>query len=167
MAVSIPSDLIVDVMKAADPSRLKQATLSLSPDGEQGSPDKVGFPSMLASTQGTACVTIEPVSGVAAPQASDQTDATRQGFEQMVWRNLYETLLPDGQSGVFGGGPSAGIWRSMAADQLATVASQSSSLSLLGGLGGPSQSATEQVANGSSPSGWPYFSSAQIRGFVG
>ncbi len=80
----------------------------------------------------------------------------------MVLRNLFETMLPAEDSGAFGDGPSSGIWRSMAADQLAVAYAK------VGGIG---------IADLISPDGggqplkaeeqWPYFSVGTIKSFSG
>lgn len=80
-----------------------------------------------------------------------------QGFERMVLRNLFESLLPDEQSGAFGGGPSAGVWRSMAADQFAGVYAST------GGVG-----IARMLSRDSEPdvlrrdTQWPYFAMDSI-----
>ena len=167
MAVSIPSDLVVDVMRAADPARLQRAVSKLSGSAEGERSGAMNFSSTLANTQNTSCLNILPVNDAAPSQGHHEVEATRQGFEQMVWRSLYETVLPEEKSGVFGGGPSAGIWRSMAADQLASVASKNSSLKILDVRNGDALAATRDMANGESLSGWPYFATSQIRSYAG
>ena len=91
-------------------------------------------------------------------QAGGQNDATAyRGFEQMVLRNLFESLLPGEESGAFGSGPAAGVWRSMAADQLAGVYTNS------GGVGLQAMLGPDRVQHGPRREvSWPYFSMDSI-----
>ena len=142
MAVRLPSDLIVDVMRNAVPSRREAAIAKLQSMGTTAEPT-------FANAVGKGMLLTE-----AAPSGtSTHGTAAYRGFEQMVLRNLFETLLPSEESGTFGGGPSAGIWRSMAADHLAEAYGNS------GGVG------IEKILESSNKqegprreSGWPYFS---------
>ena len=76
----------------------------------------------------------------------------------MVLRNLFEALLPGEETGSFGGGPSAGIWRSMAADQLAGVYSEG------GGIGIADLVSGEELVLRRETQ-WPYFSKGAISTF--
>jgi len=168
MSVTLPSDLVADVMRNADPARRSAAvgrltsaagaagqTFASAIDGVQAAsafaadsaPEEVQVPTSTSS----------PGSGGLAAKSG-----TYQGFERMVLRNLFETLLPSEQSGTFGGGPSAGVWRSMAADQLAGVYAKN------GGIGIAKM--LEGAAHGSTPrrsAEWPYFSMGSIGALTG
>ena len=74
-------------------------------------------------------------------------------------RNLFESLLPKEESGAFGSGPSAGVWRSMAADQLAGLYAGT------GGIGIAAELSSE--VGGRDGSQWPYFSTRKIEAFTG
>jgi hypothetical protein len=159
MGVSLPSDLVLDVMRNADPVRLHNATARLqSLEGSDGS-NRV-FSDALRST------TPDPRDGASAiPQTTAGGGAGSNAyaeFERMVLRNLFESLLPEARSGIFGSGPSAGIWRSLAADQLASIYADS------GGIGVASTLAIEEGGNrdGRQPQ-WPYFTSDEIEAFTG
>lgn len=163
MGVSLPSDIILDVMRNADPARIEAAAGKLrSIDGDGGS---TAFAGVLNDAMGVSPQPLAMDHTVAdGPLASGRADS--QGnyadFERMVLRNLLESLLPDASSGAFGTGPSAGVWRSLAADQLAGIYAESGGLgiaqSLSAGEGG-SLAATEQQ--------WPYFSNEKIEAFAG
>lgn len=166
MGVSLPSDLVVDVMRNADPSRLKGALAKLQSLG--GPADgETSFASVLAAQPerwGKGVNSLFSPAGTPAsapPAASAEAGSAYAGFEQMVLRNLLEQLLPDAGSGAFGNGTSAAIWRSLAADQLANVYAQA------GGIG---TMLAEQDAQGSAQAAekqWPYFNTSEIRAFTG
>lgn len=168
MGVSLPSDLVVDVMRNADPSRLKGAVAKLQSIG--GTAEGVSsFASVLEGPQrqwavGWDSLFSQPAATeTSTPASSFQAGDPYVGFEQMVLRNMLEQLLPDAGSGAFGTGTSAEIWRSLAADQLAHVYSQA------GGIGiGPMLAEQDTSRLAQSPEGqWPYFSTSQIRAFTG
>lgn len=166
MGVSLPSDLIADVMRNADPSRLKGAVANLQSMGEP-TDSGTAFASVLEAQPerwgGGMESLFSPVStAVTSPDAPASRNAYA-GFEQMVLRNLLEQLLPAAESGTFGTGTSAAIWRSMAADQLASVYAQA------GGVGIGSMLAQHE-AHGLAQAPtmqWPYFSTSEIRAFTG
>lgn len=161
MAVRLPSDLIVDVMRNADPAARSKAVARLQSASDAST---VAFAQAVEGARvdrGTIApwrgspsteVTLSSAPGAQRPEAGGA--ATYRGFEHMVLRNLFETLLPAETTGSFGTGPSAGVWRSMAADQLAAVYSER------GGIG-----IAELLARRSGEPGprlepqWPYFSS--------
>lgn len=154
MGVSLPSDLVLDVMRSADPARLTAAASKLQAldGGEQSE-----FASLLDG------VDVAPSQQQAADLASaDTAHDPHVAFERMVLRNLMESLLPDAGSGAFGTGPSAGAWRSMAADQLAGVYAGS------GGLG-IAQSLSSRAEGEARDTGlqWPYFDGGKIQAFAG
>ena len=92
-------------------------------------------------------------SGMASPYVA---------FEQMFLRNMFESMLPSADSGLYGEGTAGGIWRSMSADQLANVFAKA------GGIGIAS-SLDRTPHNQEIPASrqWPYFEIDEIRAFVG
>jgi hypothetical protein len=106
-----------------------------------------GFPSLPA------------LSGLAAHRVAPDPYVD---FERMVLRNLLESLLPDAGSGAFGTGPSAGVWRTMAADQLAGLYASNGGIGIAETLAG---SDDELVDGGDAQ--WPYFRTDVIKAFAG
>lgn len=173
MAVSLPSDLIMDVMRSADPSRVNTVTAKLRDLGGNG---HIGgdFTDLLAGIDGTHGEGGSPRApadgehGFPALVAPAGVGTHRLAsnpyvdFERMVLRNLLESLLPDATSGSFGTGPSAGVWRSMAADQLAGLYASSGGIGIAATLAG---SDTQAVEGGDAQ--WPYFRTDAIKAFSG
>jgi hypothetical protein len=167
MAVHLPSDLIADVMRNADPVRRKAATAKLDAAGDVAAGQfALTFDSLRASraiAEGTF-KELAPASLSSAPSSLTQLPSSKepayQGFERLVLRSLFETLLPGEDSGSFGEGPSAGIWRSMAADQLAGVYSEN------GGIG-IAKLVSENASSLRREAQWPYFSKDAISTFRG
>jgi peptidoglycan hydrolase FlgJ len=164
MGVSLPSDLILDVMRNADPGRLSAATSKLQEIGGEG--DTLQFAQMLEDADATSAQQGGTGEALAAGVSNAPQHTAAQGqfveFERMVLRNLLESLLPESRSGAFGAGPSADVWRSLAADQLAGVYAGSGGVGIADAL---SASGGEKPADAGLQ--WPYFSSGKIEAFVG
>jgi flagellar protein FlgJ len=185
MAVSIPSDLIVDVMRNADPARaeatarrLEQATSNQSPalefsqmvnallSRERESEDNI---TGAITSEGAELPNIHGGTPVTALRKLSQTEAggrtgaaTYVEFERMVLRNLMEAMMPSAESGIYGGGASSGIWRSMAADQLAGVYAKAGGIGIAEHL-----HAQEGGGNLTADRQWPYFEANPIQAFTG
>lgn len=163
MAVTLSSDLIVDVMRSADPARRNAAVARLQAAGES-SRNEAAFADVVnqlgapPDSPGGPALSLT-FSSVRA--AAEKKEGPYQGFERMVLRNLFETLLPDDGSGAFGSGPSAGVWRSMAADQMAGVYAQSGGVGIARMLEAHGTSRPDRQAQ------WPYFGIGKINGFAG
>ena len=168
MSVTLPSDLIADVMRNADPARRKAAVAGLTAvagnsDGRFAQTIESVQPSVTLSDVsdpgGALRATLTSSPGSQRPSGKD---GTYQGFERMFLRNLFETLLPGEESGTFGGGPSAGVWRSMAADQLAGVYAKDGGIGIARMLEGASQASIPHRETE-----WPYFSKGSIGAMKG
>lgn len=157
MAVSLPSDLIVDVMRNADPARLRSAAEALQ---NLQPPDKElrAFAAVLDHA-GPALPDSE-VDKTPSRGIGDTSRDPHVEFERMVLRNLFESLLPSSDSGAFGTGPSAGVWRSLAADQLAGVYADAGGIGIAATL-------ESSAGGGKAAAQWPYFSMTKIEAFTG
>ncbi len=128
MAVNPPSDLILDVARAADPARFRAAAerlhaLPLVPLEEQGSftealearrPSLRPGPSDPMAT----LTALRNGSALRAGGTGDDRSVYRR-FEAFVLQTFVESILPKEASSVFGKGTSGSIWRSMLAEQIA------------------------------------------------
>ena len=180
MSVTIPSDLVVDVMRNADADRMRLAVSKLG-----GSDNRVAtadFDKLAAGLREFGSTT-PVIPGIQAAGVGDEVGRSRAvpalsaspgevrrvsarpaspyvAFEQMLLRNMLESTLPGAQSGVFGGDFSGDVWRSMAADQLSGVYARS------GGIG-----IARMLARAEGPATidrheqWPYFGVRQIQAF--
>ncbi len=88
MAVSLSTDIVADVMRAATPERVQEARTRLR---------------SLAGTQGTA--------------EGKQAEAYKK-FDAMVLGTFVESMLPKEAESVFGDGLAGDMWKSMLAQQL-------------------------------------------------
>ncbi|MGQ7792552.1 rod-binding protein [Faunimonas sp. B44] len=128
MAVNLPSDLILDVARAADPSRLRAAAerlhaLPLVPLEEQGSFTEALEARSASLRPGPSdpmatLTALRNGSALRAAGAGDERSVYRR-FEAFVLQTFVESILPKEASSVFGKGTSGSIWRSMLAEQIA------------------------------------------------
>lgn len=186
MAVIIPSDLVAGVLKAAAPKRAEAAMMKLA--GLQAQDfDK----QLMAAAEPRARQTGDPIMDVLAggnplrlagggqglfnadePAVNEarhdgKLDAFRK-FEAFMLSNAFENILPDADSGAFGEGFAGGVWRSMAAEQFASLFANQ------GGIGvAELLAARDQPGEtGAAPNGivttsqqWPYFQASTISAF--
>lgn len=161
MAVTLPSDLVADVMRNADPARRTAAATRLQSMGNgtafATAVDAAAPAAASSGRQGSFALAGRDVSATVRKD-DDAKSAGFRGFEQMVLRNLFESMLPAEDSGSFGTGPSAGVWRSMAADQLANVYADNGGAGIARML---AEKAPEQVPRPERQ--WPYFTLNPLR----
>ncbi len=129
MAISPPSDLLLDVARAADPAKVREATAKLARLAADPSSANEGFGKALAAAKADRPVAPAPYAASASPvlvpgtagslraSAQPKTDTYRK-FEAVLLQNFVESMLPKDDE-TFGDAASAGIYRSMMAEQLA------------------------------------------------
>ena len=189
MAVTIPSDLVLDVMRNATPLRTGRVAGIEIPAVETGGSPKPFFSGVLnglsrVKEPGDELIggVLEAVDGGIATSAINRLQALGEdfhaantatadakhaspqvAFEQMVIRSMFETMLPAANSGIYGQeGSSSGVWRSLFADSLATAYVDS------GGLGIAVSLAKHPGADGPvSRHQWPYFEQQSLNGITG
>jgi Rod binding domain-containing protein len=123
MIVTPTSDLVLDVLEAADPVAQRAATAKLdalkSSDADfAATMDAAG----KAADQSAASVA-EAQSGVVnGPPVhvikKPGPDEVYRKFEAFILQTFVETMLPKESEEVFGKGTAGGIWKSMLAEQL-------------------------------------------------
>ena len=138
MAISPPSDIVLDVASAADPAKVRAATERLAKLAADPAATTVNFSDALASTK-------RPVATASSPTTtpSDFADArvkmttsgshdktkVYQKFEAVLLQNFVEAMLPKDNE-LFGDKNSADIYRSMMAEQFADQLAKSGSLGI-------------------------------------
>lgn len=118
MAISPPSDIVLDVLNNADPSRLEVAQAQLKA-GQQ-----VAEARRLASTDASFDATFKTVDdahnikhrldGVQKKEVPE----TYRKFEAMVLQNFIKSMLPESDQ-IYGKGASGEIWKGMMAEKIA------------------------------------------------
>ena len=105
MAISTPGDIVLDVVRAADPAAVETAR------------------ARLASLAGTARdasfhVAAEPAK---AARKVDGTPEAFARFEAMVLQTFIQSMLPQDTDSVYGEGMAGEMWQSLLAEQLGEV----------------------------------------------
>lgn len=142
MAISPPSDLILDVVRAADPTDVQAAQAKLKANRAAFAATSLadagaGFGAAVErlSTPGTSAGLDNVRSKVKAAQVPE---SFRQ-FEAVVLQNFVKEMLPSDSEEIYGKGSAGEIWKSMMAEQFGQVISKS------GGVGIAEQMFADQL----------------------
>jgi flagellar protein FlgJ len=132
MAISIPSDLVLDVARAADPTRVAKASADLNAGAPVAdlSLGKAGgaatartFSSFLPQTY-----SMQQTSAARQPISPEKKAANE--LETLLLQQMLESILPKEDGAVFGKGTAGSVWRSMMAEQVARQLSSSGEIHL-------------------------------------
>jgi len=104
VAISPPTDIVMDVLRAADPAQVREARDKLA----------AARATAAAGTSGFSPVTAEVR---AAPRAAAQADPFVK-FEAMVLGNFIQAMLPQEAGDAYGGGFAGDMWKSMLAQHM-------------------------------------------------
>jgi flagellar protein FlgJ len=110
MSIRPPSDLVLDVVRAADPARAAAAS------------------ARLARAEAMA------------PAASAAKNPVGQGLEELLTRQLLQEALPKKAASLYGAGTAGEVWRGLFAEHLSHALAVSGRIGLAGRLvrqGGP------------------------------
>jgi hypothetical protein len=133
VAINPPSDIVLDVLNAADPLRSEAATQRLNSLSVGASDD---FAKALDAVHKTS---LPPVVGMANARArlfdkeiaADKKTAHAQvELEATLLNNLVGEMLPKEAPGVYGQGTAGDVWRSMLSDQIAHQVAKSGELGI-------------------------------------
>jgi Rod binding domain-containing protein len=139
VAINPPSDIVLDVLKAADPTRAEAATQRLNALAA-GAPasaaedfakalDAAGTPpSGVSSLVGMADARSKLLNKAAAE--AQRNKSAQVEFEATLLNNLVGEMLPKDTASVYGQGTAGDIWRSMMGDQIAHQIAKSGELGI-------------------------------------
>lgn len=108
MAISPPSDIVLDVARAVGPADIEAARTALMKKAGGGA---AGF------SVGEAI----PLSRAAADRVEADPADKYKRFEAMVLKTFIQNMLPKDAEGVYGKGLAGDMWKSQMAEQLADV----------------------------------------------
>lgn len=141
VAISIPSDLVLDVVRAADPAAAGKAQALL----ESAASRRADF--AARTPEFTREVASAAESGLTDLRTRLSTIATKPGdaeipevyrkFESMVLGNFVQSMMPEGGEEVFGKGTAGEIWKGMMAQEIGDVIAEG------GGIGIAARMAAE------------------------
>lgn len=114
MAIATSGDLILDVVRAADPTAAEAARARLA--SFAGKAEAAQF-SVAAGTAGTASAGAPD----RAPAIKGATPEAFAKFEAMVLQTFIQSMLPQDNEAVYGEGMAGEMWQAMLAEQLGTT----------------------------------------------
>ena len=137
MAFNPRTDVVLEVLSAADPSRASLAAQRLNALAGSNAP-AADFAASLDRAAGAATATTSPVASAAdarsrlaeAPGGSDKLGQAKTQFEAMMLSSFVSELLPKDTGEVFGQGMAGDMWRSMLAEQVSMQIAKSGKLGL-------------------------------------
>ena len=139
MAISPPSDIVLDVARAADPTRQQVAFERLQRMGtgvagtqfaaavDEATPT-ASAPGLAGAREKFASLAPAKLSN-ASSAAQTKSAKTLQQFEAQVISTFIEQMMPEASANNFGSGTAGGVWRSMMSEQIANQVAKA------GGLG--------------------------------
>ncbi|KQT56963.1 flagellar biosynthesis protein FlgJ [Methylobacterium sp. Leaf456] len=120
MSITPPSDIVMDVARAADPARYQEAAAKLSQPG-----DPAAFAAATAEAARDAGYGLHMPIDARGALTSLKNDTSLKGsadpyrkFEGQVLAQFIETMLPDKSEAVYGKGNTGNLWKSMLAEQV-------------------------------------------------
>ncbi len=137
MAFNPRSDIVLEVVNAADPSRASMAAERLAALGAANAPAG-NFAADLSQVAAANARAVAPVQGLANARdhlaqvaaAPDQMSRAKVEFEATMLNSFVSELLPKDPSNMFGEGAAGDMWRSMLSEQISRQIAKSGALGL-------------------------------------
>ncbi|ESY22932.1 rod-binding protein [Mesorhizobium sp. LNJC394B00] len=116
MAISPPSDIVLDVARAVDPADIEAARAALAKraNGVGGN-----FSVDMAASVDAGSILSRATADKAA--ANDDPASKFKKFEAMVLQTFIQNMLPKDTEGVYGKGLAGDMWKSQLAERVADV----------------------------------------------
>ena len=133
MAISISSDLLLDVARAADPGRVAKASAELNNGVPVGDVADVAGTTPRRSPSFSSYLNQQvsmrmPAAGSNAPLSPEKKAANE--LETLLLQQMIETMLPKSDGPAFGKGTAGAVWRSMMAEHVARQVTASGEINL-------------------------------------
>jgi hypothetical protein len=130
MAIKPSSDIVLDVLKAADPVRAQAAAQRLSALGAASVDSPDAFAKALDAAQSPPAAQSDSVINAAdmrdqlpsldALASGDQkAEKTKIEFEASILKSFVDEIMPKNETDVYGEGTAGDIWKSMLSEQIA------------------------------------------------
>ena len=119
MSISPVSDLVMDVVQAADPAKVMEAQAKLRVTKAQTEAVQLasagkGFDASIGQVHDLRSLKTSSTS-----DKDDKTVQTYRNFEAMVLQNFVQSMMPKDAEDVYGEGTTGDYWKSMMAEQIA------------------------------------------------
>jgi len=134
MAIQPPSDLLLDVTRAADPTRAATVLQKLNQLAADGGASGADFASALQQTESPTSASsalLQTRVGDQIQPAIDPADKAKTKFEAVLLSSMIQEMMPKDAPEAFGGsGFSGDMWKSLLAEKMADQIAKSGSLGL-------------------------------------
>ena len=136
MAITPPSDLVLDVVRAADPKGVEEAQAKLKAN-------RAAFQATSLADSGNGFASAVSVlnrdsasaqRSADATGSSDKVPATYRKFEAMVLQNFVKSMMPTDDENVYGKGLAGDMWKSMMAEQIGDAVAKSGGIGIAASL---------------------------------
>ena len=120
MAITPPSDIVLDVARAADPERYRAAVERLTNLRASSAAADASRPPVALERPATPATTVANDGGlrpVVPVRDRRRLDAFGQ-FEAFVLQSFVQSMLPKNATNVYGRGTAGEVWRSMLAEKI-------------------------------------------------
>lgn len=132
LSIQTATDLILDVVRAADPAVAQKAEAMLEAASVRKSEAAARTPAferqLLASSDPSALPLAKVLDAIeartesgAGAQMVDKTEETYRKFEAMILQKFIGSMLPQDSEELYGKGTAGEIWKGMMAEQLGAV----------------------------------------------
>lgn len=124
VAISPPSDIVFDVIRAADPAAVREAQHALASHSAKayGANAAKSAADAFDRSFGAARLVVSDPGGAAGGSDGDRAlFDSYQKFEAMVLQTFVAAMLPQKENGYFGEGTAGEIWKGMMAEQLGAM----------------------------------------------
>jgi Rod binding domain-containing protein len=123
LAISPPSDIVLDVARAVDPAELAAARTQLAERARTGI-GKVGFPEINPTETSSKNMADMGFAGHADTAKAGKAPEAYRKFEAVVLQNFMQSMMPKDSEAVYGKGLAGDMWKSELAKQLGNVLSE-------------------------------------------
>lgn len=160
MAITPPSDLVLDVVRAADPTQVQEAQAKLKSNrasfeatslAEAGAGFQAAVGTILNRDSAGATASSIAVSAVGSKGVPEHL----RKFETMVLQNFVKSMMPTESEQVYGEGTAGEMWRGMMADQLGEALGKGGGIGIAEALakksgisGGTKENDPDRIASG-------------------
>jgi len=136
MSISLPTDIVMDVAKAAEPARYQEAVAKLSAPGDPAAftdtMQAAGLALHMPLDAAASLTTLKNQTALAG--ASPGSDPYKK-FEGLVLQQFVEAMMPEKSETVFGKGNAGSIWKSMLSEQIGQQIAKAGGIGIAKALG--------------------------------
>jgi peptidoglycan hydrolase FlgJ len=130
MAIDASSDIVLEVAKAADPTRAAAVVQRLNALSGAAGAGAADFADTLAATSEPSRANARARLSAVADAADEKAAKVKVGFEAVMLNSFVSEMLPNDTSSVFGQGMAGDMWKSMLADQVSRQMAKTDTLGI-------------------------------------